>query len=108
MAVRAKLRRSGTAPGETASAEGAPPPAAGEDAVEPASGKRTRPGLLLLAGIALLAGGTYLLVHALTAATPPPRATPARTEPGTQPPSANPDLADPAPRPKDNKDGAAG
>ena len=69
-------------------------------------------GLLLLAGIALLAGGAYLLVHALKEATLPPRVIPERSEPVRQPPSAKPGpehgQADPAPRPEDRKDDAAG
>ncbi len=113
MAVRAKLRRSTTVPGdEAASAESTPQPLAPcADPAEPAPGRRTRPGLLLVAGIALLAGGAYLLVHALKAATPQ-RMIPERSEPGRQPPSVNPGpehgLADPAPRAEGGKDDAAG
>jgi hypothetical protein len=76
MAVRAKLRRATAVPEkDEAGADGASPPAAaGTDAAEVAPGRGTRPGLLLLAGIALLAGGAYLLVQllaqALKAATP--------------------------------------
>jgi hypothetical protein len=75
MAVRAKLRRPGTAPDEPASADGASPPAvAGADPAQSAPARRSRPGLLLLTGIGLLAGGAYLLVQllvqALKAATP--------------------------------------
>jgi hypothetical protein len=98
MAVRAKLRRARMVPAGAANAEDEPAPATGADAPEPAPVKRTRSGLLLLAGIALLAGGAYLLVHAITAAAPP-RTVPARTESGVQPSGAKPDLADPTPRP---------
>jgi len=113
MAVRAKLRRSATlTDGEDASADSTPAPQADcADPAEPAPGRRTRPGLLLLAGIALLAGGAYLLVHALTAATPQ-RAIPERSEPGRQPPSAKtgPEhgQVDPAPQPEDRKNDTAG
>jgi hypothetical protein len=88
MAVRAKLRRAGMVPDGEAASEVAAPPApapgadpsgtdpspSGVDPGGPAPGGRTRPGLLLLAGVALLAGGAYLLVQllvqALKAATP--------------------------------------
>jgi hypothetical protein len=95
MAVRAKLRRARMVPAEAANADGAPAPATGEDAQEPATIKRTRSGLLVFAAIALLAGGAYLLVHLMTAAAPP-RTVPARTESGVQPSGAKPD---PTPRP---------
>ena len=107
MAVRARLRRTRLAPAHAAATEGAPPPDAGSDAPGPAPARRARPGLLLLAGIALLAGGVYLLAHALTAAAPP-RTVPARTESGVEPTGAKPDVADPArPRPA-GAGGAAG
>jgi hypothetical protein len=106
MAVRARLRRARMAPIEAANGEGLHAPAAGEDAPEQAPVKRTRSGLLLLAGIALLASGAYLLVHAITAAAPP-RTAPARTEFGVQPSGAKPGLVDPTPRPAAGN-GAAG
>jgi hypothetical protein len=103
MAMCAKLRGSQMAPEETASADDAPR-AAGEEAPEPAPIRRARPRLLLLAGIALLAGGAFLLVQALRAA----QTLPARTEPVAQPPSgAKSGVADPTPQPVDQK-GAAG
>lgn len=98
MAVRARLRRTRLAPAHAGRTEGALPHA-GRDAAEPAPARRARPGLLLLAGIALLAGGAYLLAHALIAGAPP-RTAPARTESGVEPASAKPDVADPTtPRP---------
>jgi hypothetical protein len=105
MAVRAKLRQARMVPAEATEAEGLTPPDAGQAAPEPAPGTRSRSNLLLLAGIALLAGGVYLLAHALTAA--PPRTIPARTDPGVQPSGVKPDLADPTPRPA-GTGGAAG
>jgi hypothetical protein len=107
MAVRARLRRMRLAPPHAAGIGDAPSPDTGRDAPGPAPERRARPGLLLLAGIALLAGGVYLLAHALTAAAPP-RTNPARTESGVDPAGAKPDLADPTtPRPA-GAGGAAG
>jgi hypothetical protein len=71
-----------------------PPPLTDRDAP---LARRTRPGLLLIAGVAFLAGGAYLLVHALTAATPL-RPGPARIEPAAKPAGAQSDLADPTRR----------
>ena len=106
MAVRARLRRTRLAPAHAAGTEGGSRPDAGRDAAEPAPARRARPGLLLLAGIALLAGGVYLLGHALKAAAP--RTAPARTESGVEPAGAKPDVADPTtPRPA-GAGGAAG
>jgi hypothetical protein len=96
MAVRARLRHTRPAPALAAGADGAPPPDAGRDALDAAPASRARPGLLLLAGIALLAGGVYLLAHALTAGSPL-RTIPARTESGA-PSGAKPGVADPTPR----------
>jgi hypothetical protein len=107
MAVRAKLRDSRPTPEETAGAqEASPAPAAAQDAPQPLPVQRARPGLLLLAGIALLAGGAFLLVHALRAAAPP-HTLPARIAPGVPPSGAEPAQAEPRPPPAGEK-GAPG
>jgi hypothetical protein len=71
-------------------------PGTDRDAPGSVTARRTRPRLLLIAGVAFLAGGAYLLAHALTATTTTPsRPSPARTEPGAKPAGAQPDFADP-------------
>lgn len=92
-ALRARLRQVQASSGER---EAFPP------AVEPprpAASRRTRPGLLFIAGVAFLAGGAFLLVQAFKAAAPPPAASPARIEPGAQPAGAKQGVADPSIKP---------
>lgn len=104
--LRARLRQAQTPRTEAGYEEGLrPPPATDRDVLGTPATKRTRPGLLLIAGVAFLAGGAYLLVHALTAAGTP-FSGPVRTEPGAQPAGAKSDLADPT-RPPPGKAGTA-
>jgi hypothetical protein len=97
MAGRERLRRS-EAPDANATGEDGRLPDPEPDLGQPNAIKRTRPSLLLLAGVAFLAGGAYLLIQALTT-TPQVPTSPATVEPGARTTGAQPDLADPTPHP---------
>jgi hypothetical protein len=99
--LRAKLRQAQVPRGEVRHDDSLLP-AINRGAPGSRAGSRMRPGLLLIVGAAFLAGGAYLLVHALAAATPPPPS-PARTEPV----DAQSDFAHPTRRPADNAGSAS-
>jgi hypothetical protein len=90
-AMRAKLRRT-RALGAAAASEPQEHALAAEDDLLTPAGKRTRFGLLLIAGATLIAGCAYLLLQAFASAAPP--VSPVRVKPSAPALSARPDVAD--------------
>jgi len=86
IAARAKLRQAQVPATEATDEQDALAPAE-HVSPKPTATKRTPPSLLLIAGVAFLAGGAYLLFQAFMVPTPLPTS-PARIEPSVQPSGA--------------------